>query len=90
MPAYLTSTGGRVTAADIEAATELAAQYGMGEIVGEAQDAPRRRRRASMSLARARGLYDMAHDFPRHGEGWPANAQERLADEVLRREGVLS
>lgn len=78
---YKTTTGGHVTADSLAAAALLAAEYGMGDIVAPAH-APKRPVKP-MSLNRARAMYVWAHEFPRHGEGWPNGQQERQADVIL-------
>ena len=40
--------------------------------------------RQRSALIRAGAAYRHAQDFPRCGEGWPANAAERAHDALLR------
>lgn len=76
------TTGGQfVTAASKAEAAALAAQYGFGNISGAAP-APAKPR-APMSLTTARRMAGDAQDWPRCGQGWPANAREREADALL-------
>lgn len=80
------TTGGQfVSAATKAEAAALAAQYGFGEIAGAAP-APAKVK-APMSLTTARRLAGEAQDWPRCGQGWPANAREREADAVLSAAG---
>lgn len=80
------TTGGQfVSAATKAEAAALAAQYGFGEIAGPAP-APAKPANP-MSLQTARRLAGQANDWPRCGQGWPANAREREADAVLSAAG---
>jgi hypothetical protein len=76
------TTGGQFVSATTKAeAAALAAQYGLGEIAG-ATPAPASPVKP-MSLQTARRMASDANDWPRCGEGWPANAREREATAVL-------
>lgn len=80
------TTGGQfVSAATKAEAAALAAQYGFGDIAGAAP-APAKAAKP-MSLQTARRLAGEAQDWPRCGQGWPANAREREADAVLSANG---
>lgn len=79
---YQTTTGGFITAASATAAAAVAAQYGMGEIVGTVAAAPKPAK--PMSLAVARRLASEANEWPRCFQGWPTGAREEEADAILR------
>lgn len=79
---YQTSSGGFITAATATAAAALAAQYGMGEIVGAVAAAPKPAK--PMTLAQARRLATAANEWPRCFQGWPTGKREEEADAILR------
>jgi hypothetical protein len=79
---YQTTSGGFITAASATAAAALAAQYGMGEIVGAVAAAPKPAK--PMSLAVARRLASAANEWPRCFQGWPTGKREEEADAILR------
>lgn len=70
-----------MTAANKSDAAALAARYGFGAVIGSAP-APVKQRK-TMSFGAARALYQVAHDWPSHGAGWPSTNREREADAVL-------
>ena len=76
---------GFVTAKNRHAAAVIAAQYGLGDIVGIVPSPPRRR----MSLNAARKLFAQADEWPRCGQGWPETSREREAAAVLESAGEL-
>ena len=84
---FVTTNGAAVTAANIEAARALAAEFGMGDIVGVVQQ--EKQEKAAMSLDRAK---KMLGRIPRAYDGRlvPANQQQLDAVELLGRAGIIS
>lgn len=79
---YATSTGKFVSATNKAAAAAMAAEYGLGEIVGAAAEAPAKRK-PSMSVSKAVALFAQAQEWPQCGQDWPADAQQRAAQAVI-------
>jgi hypothetical protein len=76
---WSTTTGAAITAPTRAAAEALATEYGMGTIVSSTPAVGR-----TPTLRQARQLWDQAQDWPREGQQWPIDAEERAADIVLR------
>ena len=82
MKQFITSTGASIEAPTKAAAAAIAAQYGMGEITRQAQGPSRPA--AKMNLDRAKALAEQANEWPRCGQDWPMDAEEKQADGVIR------
>jgi len=79
---FTTSSGTVVTATNSTAAAAMAAEYGLGTIVGPVAEKPARRA-PKMSVATAVRLFAEAQEWPQCGQDWPMGAQQRAAAEVI-------
>lgn len=75
---YETDTGKTISAESLAAARRIATEYGMGAVIGKASPKP-----ASMSPAKAKGIWLAAQAWPRCGDRWPMYPDERAAEAVL-------
>lgn len=87
MKRFLTESGGIITAADDEAAEIIAAEYGMGEIVGLAPEQKPRKRKINGKLrpigiwCEATKTWDVlpTHDYEAVSQQWLYEDQDRTS-----------
>ena len=83
MMRFETTKGAVLTASTQEDATILAAQYNMGDISRVLPAAPPAKPMRQMSVATAVRLFAHAQEWPQCGQGWPMDARQRAAADVI-------